>query len=397
MSRVARRLAPKDIAAPAVDSLLVLVVALLFGGGLVMMTSASISLAERNIGDPFFYFERQLVAAIIGMAGAYAMLRIPTRVWEQLGPLTLLLAIVLLVLVLVPGMGHEVNGSTRWLRLGGLTLQVAEPARLLFLIYLAGYATRHAADLQKGFLGFAKPMAVVGIGAGLLLVQPDFGSAVVLTAISLAVLFVAGARLRDFAFFSLLIASLAIVAALKSPYRLARITGFMDPWADPYNSGFQLIQSLIAIGSGEWFGVGLGSSMQKLFYLPEAHTDFVFAVIAEEFGLLGSLLVVGLFGILIWRALLIANQSALAGRMFQAYLAFGFAVWQGAQVFINIGVNMGILPTKGLTLPLISYGRSSLIITLIAIGLLLRIDIENRAPVPARPRKSAAGKARVKR
>jgi len=201
----------------------------------------------------------------------------------------------------------------------------------------------------------------------------------VLMAITLAVLLVAGARLRDFLLFSSAVVALGGVAALASPYRMARITGFMDPWADPYNSGFQLIQSLIAIGSGEWMGVGLGSSVQKLFYLPEAHTDFVFAVIAEEFGLLGSLTLVALFTALVWRALCIAMDSVSRGRLYQAYLAFGFAVWQGVQAAINIGVNMGILPTKGLTLPLISYGRSSLIITLVALGLLLRIDYENRA------------------
>jgi cell division protein FtsW len=354
-----------------------------------MLSSASISLADRNTGDPFFFFERQLLAAMLGIAGALVMLRIPTEHWQQLGPMTALLALVLLSLVLVPGMGREVNGSVRWLRLGGFSLQVAEPARLLILIYVAGYATRHTADLQRRAWGFIKPMLVVGIAAGLLLLQPDFGSAVVLMAICLAVLFVAGARLLYFLAVSLLVTGLAVIAALASPYRLARITGFMDPWSDPYGSGFQLTQSLIAIGSGELTGVGLGNSMQKLFYLPEAHTDFVFAVLAEEFGLLGSLALVALFAALIWRALLVARQAALLDRMFQAYLAFGFSVWLGAQVFINIGVNMGILPTKGLTLPLVSYGRSSLIITLIAIGLLLRIDYENRQPAPQKRRKPA--------
>ncbi len=367
------------------DLVLWLVTAALLGGGLVMLTSASISLAERNTGNPFFYFERQLVAALIGILAAYAMLRIPTRIWEQVGAMLAALALVLLAMVLVPGLGHTVNGSTRWLRLAGVAIQVAEPARLLLLIYLAAYAVRHAEDLRSGLLGFCKPMIVVVVASGLLLMQPDFGSAVVLLAICLAVLFAAGARLRDFLLFTLAVAAVATFVAVTSPYRLARITGFMDPWADPYGSGFQLIQSLIAIGSGEWFGAGLGSSMQKLFYLPEAHTDFVFAVIAEEFGLLGSVVMVLLFVLLVWRALAIALESARQGRLFQANFAFGFAVWQGVQAFINIGVNMGILPTKGLTLPLVSYGRSSLIITLMAIGLLLRIDAENRQPA-ARPR-----------
>ncbi len=393
MSAAAARKTGTGIDAPAVDGLLLLLIALLLGGGLIMLSSASISLADRNTGDPFYFVERQLLAVILGIAGALVMLRIPSEHWRQLGPMTALLALVLLALVLVPGMGREVNGSVRWLRLGGFSLQVAEPARLLMLIYVAGYATRHADDLQQRAWGFFKPMLVVGAAAGLLLLQPDFGSAVVLTTICLAVLFVAGARLLWFFGVSLLVGGLAIVAALASPYRLARITGFMDPWSDPYGSGFQLTQSLIAIGSGELTGVGLGSSMQKLFYLPEAHTDFVFAVLAEEFGLLGSLALVALFAALIWRALLVAKQAALLQRMFQAYLCFGFAVWLGAQVFINIGVNMGILPTKGLTLPLVSYGRSSLIITLIALGLLLRIDYENRKPAP-RKRRKATGRGR---
>ena len=371
-----------------VDMILLLVTVALLCGGLTMLTSASISLAERSTGDPLFFFERQALAALLGLGGAIVMWRVPTRTWEQLGPLLLVVALVLLAIVLVPGLGHTVNGSTRWLRVGGLAVQVAEPARLLLLMYMAGYAVRQADDIRSGLFGFCKPMLVVGLAAGLLLMQPDFGSAVVLTAISLAVLFIAGARLSHFLFFTAGVAALAVAAAIASPYRLARITGFMDPWADPYGSGFQLIQSLIAIGSGEWLGVGLGSSVQKLFYLPEAHTDFVFAVFAEEFGLFGSLLLILLFGLFVWRALVIAAEAASLGRLYQAYIAFGFAVWQAAQVFINLGVNMGILPTKGLTLPLISYGRSSLIVTLVAIGLVFRIDAENRAAaIPAGRRK----------
>lgn len=221
-------------------------------------------------------------------------------------------------------------------------------------------------------------MLLVGVVCGLLLAQPDFGASVVMLIITLSILFIAGARWRDFLMFSAVVAAVLAVAAISSPYRLERLITFLDPWADPFGSGFQLTQSLIAIGSGQWLGVGLGASVQKLFYLPEAHTDFVFAVIAEEFGLVGSLVIIGLFVLLIWRALGIARESLSAGRLYQANLAFGFAIWQSAQIFINIGVNMGILPTKGLTLPLISYGRSSVIVTLLGLGLLLRIDYENR-------------------
>ncbi len=362
-----------------VDWTLVLIIATLLCVGLVMLTSASISVAERNTGNPFFYVEQQLLAVVIGLVGAAFMLRVPTSVWERFALLLVCLALGMLVAVLIPGLGNTVNGSTRWLSIAGISvMQVSEPARLLMLMYMSGYAVRHRAELRERFIGFFKPMLLVGLTCLLLLLEPDFGATVVTLAISLAVLFIAGARLRDF-----LVSSLAVVLALAalaitSPYRLKRLTGFLDPWSDQYDSGYQLTQSLIAIGSGQWFGVGLGGSIQKLFYLPEAHTDFVFAVIAEEFGLVGSVLLIGLFAALVWRALQISRKAAAAGRLYQANLAFGLAVWIGVQVFINIGVNMGILPTKGLTLPLISYGRSSMLITLMALGLLLRIEMENR-------------------
>jgi cell division protein FtsW len=362
-----------------IDWTLVLIVTTLLCFGLVMLTSASISLAERNTGNPLFYLEQQVIAVAIGLAGAALMLRVPTSVWERCALLLVCLAIGMLIAVLVPGLGNTVNGSTRWLSFGGVSvMQVSEPARLLMLMYLSGYAVRHRAELGEHFIGFAKPMLLVGLTCVLLLLEPDFGAAVVMLSISLAVLFIAGARLRDFLVSSLAICALFAVLAITSPYRLKRLLGFLDPWSDPLDSGYQLTQSLIAIGSGQWFGVGLGGSVQKLFYLPEAHTDFVFAVIAEELGLIGSMLLIGLFVALVWRALRIAGNSATAGRLYQANLAFGLAIWLGVQVFINIGVNMGILPTKGLTLPLISYGRSSMLIILVALGLLLRIEMENR-------------------
>ena len=361
------------------DLTLVLVIGALLCGGLVMMTSASISLAESINVNPLFYFERQVVAAVLGLAGVAVMLRVPTSVWDRLSVVLLCLAVAILAAVLVPGLGNTVKGATRWLSVGGISVvQVSEPARLLVLMYISSYAVRHRVELRERFFGFAKPMLLVGGICGLLLAQPDFGASVVMMVITLAILFIAGARWRDFLIFSAAVAALLAVAAVSSPYRVERLITFLDPWADPFGSGFQLTQSLIAIGSGQWLGVGLGSSVQKLFYLPEAHTDFVFAVIAEEFGLVGSLIVIGLFVVLIWRALGIARESLTAGRLYQANLAFGFAIWQSVQVFINIGVNMGILPTKGLTLPLISYGRSSVIVTLLALGLLLRIDFENR-------------------
>jgi cell division protein FtsW len=361
------------------DRSFVILVCILLGIGLVMLTSASISVAESGTGQPFFYLVQQLMAVAIGLTAALVVLRVPTDFWEQLAPVLLLIAILLLAAVLIPGVGREVNGSTRWLNIAGVNLQVSEPARLFVLIYIAGYAVRHRDDLGAGFLQFVRPMLVVGLVCGLLLAEPDFGATVVMLVIAMAVLFVAGAPLRYFGALCGCVVAGLLFLAVSAPYRLARLTGFTDPWSDPFGSGFQLTQSLIAIGSGEWFGVGLGNSVQKLFYLPEAHTDFVFAVIAEEFGVAGTVVLIGLFAALLWRALSIALDAADRNRYFQGYLAFGIAVWLGMQVLINLGVNMGILPTKGLTLPLISYGRSSLIVTLLALALLLRIDMENRA------------------
>ena len=369
-----------------VDWSLILLIVILLSIGLIMLSSASMSVAEDSTGRPFFYLQQQLFAVCVGLLVAVVMLRIPTEIWEKAGPFLLILAITLLALVLVPGIGREVNGSQRWLNVGGINLQVSEPARLMVLMYISGYAVRHRNELGNGLLQFGRPMLLVLLVCGLLLVEPDFGATVVMLLIAMSVLFVAGAPLRYFLALSALLVTGLLALAVSAPYRLARMTGFTDPWSDPYGSGFQLTQSLIAIGSGEWFGVGLGNSVQKLFYLPEAHTDFVFAVIAEEFGVAGTVVLIGLFAALVWRALTISLDAADRNRYFQAYLAFGIAVWQAAQVLINLGVNMGILPTKGLTLPLISYGRSSLIVTLMALALLIRIDMENRAV------RSSAGK-----
>jgi cell division protein FtsW len=365
------------------DPVLLGIVLTLIATGFVILASASITVADNTSGEPFYYVQRQLFAAVIGAAGAAFCLFVPMSLWRSLGPLMLLSGLAMLCVVLVPGIGYEVNGSRRWIRVGVMNLQVSEPARLCLLIYLAGYAVRQQKALRERFVGFLRPMLVLSLACAALLAEPDFGAAIVLLATALVMLFVAGARIRDFVvFFSLAVAAM-IMLALTSPYRMKRITAFLDPWADPYNSGFQLTQSLIAIGRGEWFGVGLGDSVQKLFYLPEAHTDFVFAVFAEEFGLLGSAVLFALFVALLWRVFNLAFRAVKAERFFEAYLAVGIGTWLGLQAFINIGVNMGMLPTKGLTLPLISYGRSSLIVMLISFGLLLRIHHE--LVVDARP------------
>jgi cell division protein FtsW len=359
-----------------IDPILLTIVLTLLLGGFVILASASISISDNAAGNPFFYVQRQLIAAVIGAVAGGVCLFIPMRVWQNLGPLMLFAGMALLIVVLVPGIGYEVNGSTRWVRIGIMNLQVSEPARLFFLMYLAGYLVRRNKALRDEFTGFLRPMVVLTIACVLLLKEPDFGAAIVLLATALTMLFVAGARIRDFVvFFSTAVLAMAALA-ITSPYRMKRLTGFLDPWSDPFDSGFQLTQSLIAIGRGEWFGVGLGDSVQKLFYLPEAHTDFVFAVFAEEFGLLGSLILIALFLALLWRIFKLGIRAADSERFFEAYMAIGLGTWLGLQAFINVGVNMGLLPTKGLTLPLISYGRSSLIVTMICIGLLLRIHHE---------------------
>ncbi len=284
--------------------------------GLVMVTSASVSIASQESGQPFYYLERQLLLTVIGAALALLMFSIRTELLERISVALLAVAIVLLVVVLIPGLGHAVNGSRRWLRLAGVNFQVSELARVLVLVYLASYAVRRETQLRESLAGLGKPLALLCGVSALLLLEPDFGAATVLFATGFALLFLAGARLRHVIVMTAIAAGGFAVLAVSASYRLRRLTAFLDPWADPYNSGFQLTQSLIAIGRGQWFGVGLGDSVQKLFYLPEAHTDFLFAVLAEELGLLGVLLTLGLFLALVWRSFYIARHAAEAGLKF---------------------------------------------------------------------------------
>ena len=341
--------------------------------GLVMVTSASMSIAAKDNGNAFFYLERQFSYGCVGVLMAWAATRVPTQLWDRYSLPLMLFALALLLLVLVPGIGATVNGARRWLRVGPVNFQVSELARVLVLTWICSYCVRKREELEQTFAGLGKPVGLLAVAAVLLLAEPDFGATTVLFATGLAVLFVGGARLR----WVLLLLGGAVLSlgllALMSPYRLRRLTTFLHPWDDRFAGGFQLTQSLIAIGRGGWFGVGLGSSVQKLFYLPEAHTDFVFAVLAEELGLVGVIGVIALFIALVWRAFGISRMAAKAGLHFQAYLALAFGMWMGMQAIVNIGVNMGVLPTKGLTLPLLSYGRSSLLVTLVWIGVLLRI------------------------
>ncbi|HTY50811.1 MAG TPA: putative lipid II flippase FtsW [Steroidobacteraceae bacterium] len=348
--------------------------------GLVMVTSASITVASRE-GGSFLYLQRQLVLVAVGTAGAALAFCLRSEQVEALSVPLMFTAFLLLVLVFVPGLGHRVNGSRRWLAIAGFNFQASEAARLCLLLYVAGYAVRREQELRSSFMGLVRPLGVLAAAGVLLLAEPDFGAASVLFVTGFALLFLAGARLRYVALALLAAAAGFAWLAMSSDYRVRRLTSFRDPFADPYHSGFQLVQSLIAIGRGQWFGVGLGESVQKLFYLPEAHTDFLFAVLAEELGLAGVVLTLGLFLGLVWRSFHIARLAARAGAKFGAYVAAGFGLWLGIQAFVNIGVNMGVLPTKGLTLPLMSYGRSSLVVALVWAGLLLRVYHEATEPL----------------
>ena len=360
----------------AIDQTLLVSSLLLLAIGVVMVTSASIGIADRQLGDPFFFARRHFLYIGLGIAFALLALRIRLVHWEKSGAGLVCFALFLLVIVLIPGFGRTVNGATRWLELGVTSLQVSEPARLFLLVYLAGYLVRRGIEVRTSFKGFLKPLFILGLAGMLILIQPDFGSAVVLLSTAMGMMFLAGVRIWQFAALLLCMGVLLAVLAISSPYRMQRLTVFLDPWADPFHSGFQLTQSLIAFGSGGWSGVGLGSSVQKLFYLPEAHNDFLFAILAEELGLIGVCGVLLLFAIVIGRALAIGAAAERQGHFFGAYLAYGLGLWIALQAIINIGVNMGVLPTKGLTLPLVSAGGSSLLVMCIAIGLLLRINLE---------------------
>lgn len=350
----------------------------LLGLGLIMVGSASTSIAEKMVGDPFYFFWRQLAYMTVGLLIAAAVMRVPLEIWEKSGLTLILLSILLLMLVFVPGLGREVNGSQRWIMLGPLSLQVSELVKLFSVIYLAGYLVRHHGEVRSRLMGFMRPLVLLTLLGLLLLLEPDYGAVVVLFLTAFGMMWLGGVRLSQFILLLMSLSGALALLALTSPYRLQRLTTFLNPWADPYDSGFQLTQALIAFGRGEWLGVGLGSSIQKLFYLPEAHTDFLFAVMAEELGLLMVVLVVLAYLFLVFKALSIGRRAEKREQPFSGYVAYGIGIWIGLQAFINIGVNMGVLPTKGLTLPLMSYGGSSLLVMCVAVALLLRIDYEIR-------------------
>jgi cell division protein FtsW len=347
--------------------------------GLVAISSASIEYAEWHYQNPWYHTTRHLLYILIAFATAVAVYRIPLSFWQETGWVWLFIALVLLILVLIPGVGREVNGSQRWLPIGPLTLQPSEFAKVALVIYLAGYLVRKEQEVRREWRGFVKPMGVLFAVTLLLMIEPDFGATVIAVGTAFGMLFLAGVKLGHFLLVLLGSGAAMLVLVLSAPYRVKRLTAYTDPWADPFDTGFQLTQSLIAFGRGEWFGVGLGNSVQKLFYLPEAHTDFVFSIWAEETGFIGALLVIGLYTALIGRVLWVGRRVGAAGNMFGAHICYGAALIFSGQAFVNMGVSSGLLPTKGLTLPFISYGGSSLIACCCLLALVLRVDRDTQS------------------
>ena len=359
------------------DRILISVVIILMTTGLVMVTSSSMHYAQNIFsGQSYHYVNRHIIYLLITLLASVLVLSQPIIKWQRYGPYLLVFGLVLLVVVLFAG--RSINGSKRVLALGPLTLQVSEFVKLFVVVYIAGYLVRRTDELQTQFRGFIKPLAVLALISGLLLLEPDFGAVVVILSTSLAMLFLGGARLWQFIGLTVFVGATLAAIAVSQPYRMQRLLTFLDPWSDPFGSGYQLTQSLIAFGRGNIFGQGLGNSLQKLSYLPEAHTDFVFAVLAEELGLIGVFIILALFFILFVRAMKIGRVALLQQRAYSAYLAYGIGFWLTFQALINIGVTSGALPTKGLTLPFVSYGGNSLLVCGIAIAILLRIDFENR-------------------
>lgn len=361
-----------------IDTLFVASVISILALGMVMVSSASISISESLHGHPYFFMGRQAFYLVLGLISGFLLLSLPTSQLQKWGILMMGLSLILLILVLVPGIGKSVNGSRRWINLVVFNLQASEVAKVCMVVYVSGYLVRRADRVREGWVGFVLPLCLCSVFLLFLLFEPDFGASVVLLGTVMVLLFLGGAPLYQFLLLMIAAVAMLGVVAISESYRLKRLMNFIDPWADPFNEGYQLSQALIAYGRGEWFGLGLGNSVQKLSYLPEAHTDFVFSIWVEETGMFGGLLLIVLFALMVGRAFKIGHDAMALSRPFAAYMCFGFSILILAQVIINIGVNTGFLPTKGLTLPLISYGGSSLIITLASLFVIARVDVENR-------------------
>ena len=346
--------------------------------GLVMIGSASLEIGAKTYGNPFFLLTRHSFYLLVSSAAALIVISVPIQSWQKYDAALLAVSFLLLLVVLVPGVGKEVNGATRWVALGSFTLQGSEFVKLFVMIYMAGYLVRRKEEIETSLSGFVKPLVVLMLLVFLLLGQPDFGAAIVIITAAIGMIFLAGVPYRFFLpLVALCVSSVAIIATLQ-PYRLARLTAFSDPWEYKFDSGYQLTQALIAFGRGEWIGLGLGNSIQKLFFLPEAHTDFLFSIVAEELGIIGAGLVIFLFAGLVLRGLAIGNAARRQELQFHAYLAYGLSLILGIQASINLGVNIGVLPTKGLTLPFMSYGGNSLIVSCMMVAVILRVDYETR-------------------
>ena len=365
------------------DPVLIVVAIALASLGVVMVASSSIAVADGQHVGPFHYLFRHLVFLALGIGLCGLMMTIELEKFERNAFSLLLFAVILLLLVFLPVVGMRVNGARRWIRLGLVGFQSVEAVKLLFVFYMASYLVRQSSAVRTRFLGMVKPIGVAGVLIILLLMQPDFGSAALILAVCAGMLWLGGVRISNLVYLAIPAMPAIAWAAMTSDYRVKRLTSFMNPWADPFNDGFQLTQALIAVGRGEWFGVGLGASVQKLFYLPEAHTDFILAVIAEELGFAGIVLVIGLFAILVGRALALGLRAIDRGQLYAGYCAFGIGLMLGFQALVSIGVNLGVLPTKGLTLPLISSGGSSVLMTCAAIGVLLRVSYEVTRALPS--------------
>ena len=359
-----------------IDMPILLPVLALISIGLIMIASASFSFAEYRYNNEFYFVTRHIAYMVIAAGALGVGYFVPPKVWAKYGRLWMALSIVLLILVLVPGIGREVNGARRWLSLGGFTLQISELVKVATVVFLAAHLQEHRDTLGRNWREFAKLVGIITLLSVLLILEPDFGSVVVLAVTFMAMLFLGGTNLRQYILVVLAAAALLLWAVDAAPYRMARLATFLDPWAVPFDSGYQLTQSLIAFGRGEWFGVGLGQSVQKMMYLPEAHTDFVFAIYAEEFGFMGVLVLLGLYVLLVLRILQLSKIAISKQYWYGVFVLLGFGLLISCQTFINLGVNAGLLPTKGLTLPFVSYGGSSLVVCCAMVGMMLRISHE---------------------
>lgn len=368
------------------DTILFLACLALLLFGYVMVASASLHLGDKLASDSFYFPRHQLVHITLGLIVGGVAASVKLENWRSWSMVLYFVGLLLLVLVLIPGIGKVVNGSARWINLLGVRIQVSEVFKLISVIYVASFIDRHIQIVRYSRFGMFRPFVLLGVAAGLLLLEPDFGATAVIMATAMGMLFMAGAGLWQFG--SLLGIAIGAGGLLiyLAPYRLRRVLSFLDPWDDPLNSDFQLTQALIAFGRGEWGGVGLGSSIQKMFYLPEAHTDFLFSVIGEELGLMGTTTVILLFMVIVWRAFVIGRLAEESGTRFSAFLAYGIGTWFGLQAFVNMGVNMGMLPTKGLTLPLMSYGGGSMMVMCATLAILFRVRSEAIEAVSAKPR-----------